>query len=82
MCIFESDFASVEKGGNVYGKMNKKTNLMSEIINGTKKKMKEPLKRLRTVRRKAECTPAVIMEELTHEFKRLWIYKRLHIRIG
>ena len=24
----------------------------------------------------------VIMEELTHEFKRLWIYKRLHIRIG
>ncbi len=25
---------------------------------------------------------AVTMEELIHEFERLWIYKRLHIRIG
>ncbi len=24
----------------------------------------------------------VNMEELTHESKRLWIYKRLHIRMG
>lgn len=63
-------------------KMNKKTNLKSEIVNVTKKKIRESLKQLRTVRRNAECTPAVIMEELKHEFERLWIYKRLHIRIG
>ena len=82
MHIFESDFAGVEKGGMFMEKMNMKTNLKREIINVTKKKMKESLERLRTARRRAECTPAVIMEELTHEFERLWIYKRLHIRIG
>ncbi len=54
----------------------------NEIVNVTKKKTNELLKRLRTVRRHKVCVPTVNMEELTHEFKRLWIYKRLHIRIG
>ena len=48
----------------------------------TRKIVKELLKELRTARRHAVPVPAVIMEELTHEFERLWIYKRLHIRIG
>ena len=48
----------------------------------TRKMVKELLKELRTARRHGVPIPAAIMEELTHEFKRLWIYKRLHIRIG
>ena len=63
-------------------KMNMKTNWKNERVNVTKKKMKESSKRLRTARRHGVLIPAVITEELTHEFKRLWIYKRLHIRIG
>lgn len=57
-------------------------NLNSKIVNVTKKKTNELSKRLRTVRGHRMCIPAVTMEELTHEFERLWIYKRLHIRIG
>lgn len=69
-------------------KMNVKMNLNNKIVNVTRKTTNELSKSLRTVRSRtkeralATWIPAVITEELTHEFKRLWIYKRLHIRIG
>ena len=59
-----------------------KMNLNNKNESVTRKIVKELLKELRTARRHIKCASAVIMEELTHEFKRLWIYKRLHIRIG
>ena len=78
MRIFGSDFASVEKEVMCMEKMNLKNK--NESV--TRKIVKELLKRLRTARRIGMPIPAAITEELTHEFKRLWIYKRLHIRIG
>ena len=59
-----------------------KMNLNNKNESVIRKMVKELLKELRTVRRHGVPIPAAIMEELTHEFKRLWIYKRLHIRIG
>ena len=63
-------------------KMNLNNKNESVTRKMVKELLKELLKELRTARRHIKCASAVIMEELTHEFKRLWIYKRLHIRIG
>ena len=63
-------------------RMKKDMNFKNKIVDVTRNVVNELTKRLKPERWHIKCDPAVITEELTHEFKRLWIYKRLHIRIG
>ena len=63
-------------------RMNKDMNFKNKIVDVTRNIVNELTKRVKPARRHIKCASAAIMEELTHEFKRLWIYKRLHIRIG